>query len=251
MKKITVLGITLTLTMAFIFTSCAEKNKRIESADGIFIEMTDIPDDNYSVCTSEIPQNFYESITGENPSSNKGELNPVERVSYYDAIVFCNKLSIKMGLQPAYSVNGSTNPQDWNYTPHQNFLLEGKIEWNKNANGFRLPTYDEWLKAYKGGKDYRWSGSNTFEEVAWVDANSTKKSQPVKTLKKNNYGIYDMAGNVNEWIWLDKNDINRFYCGGNFFEGADMTLPDVKIYNYASIQLKTVGIRIVKNKELN
>lgn len=176
------------------------------------------------------------------------DLNPVEKVSYYDAIVFCNKLSIRTGKPPVYSVNDSTDPDTWNYTPHQNRLLEGKIKMNSSAEGYRLPTYDEWLKAYNGGKEYKWSGSDEFEGVAWVDANSAKKSKQIKTLASNNYGLYDMAGNVYEWIWLDKDDNNKFYCGGCFFEGADMATPEKKNYNYGSNQLRSVGFRIVCNK---
>jgi len=246
MKKI-ILAVTVIFTLS-IFTSCSKKCEKIELADGIYIEMVDIPDDNYSVCNSEIPQNFYSAVMRENPSSNVNDLNPVEKVSYYDAIVFCNKLSIRTGRPPVYSVNDSTDPDTWNYTPHQNRLLEGKIKMNSSAEGYRLPTYDEWLKAYNGGKEYKWSGSDEFEGVAWVDANSAKKSKQIKTLASNNYGLYDMAGNVYEWIWLDKDDNNKFYCGGCFFEGADMATPEKKNYNYGSNQLRSVGFRIVCNK---
>ena len=72
------------------------------------IEMVKIPGQNYKMSKTEITQKVYESIMGENPSGFKGENNPVENVSWYDAVYFCNKLSEKCGYTPVYSVNGTT-----------------------------------------------------------------------------------------------------------------------------------------------
>lgn len=236
-------GILFSLSLLSMI-SCSKPCEKIELADGSSIQMVNVPEEGFTIGQTEIPQNFYQAVMGENPSSNKGELLPAEKVSYYDAIVFCNKLSIMLNKTPAYTVNGSVNPQDWNYTPHQNCLLEGKIVLNNNADGYRLPTYEEWAKAYNFKKEYEWSGSDDYEKVAWLDANSGKKSHEIKTLAPNELGIYDMAGNVYEWLWTAKDDNNKLYCGGCFFEGADMATVNMKRYNYGSMQLRTVGFRI-------
>ena len=89
----------------------------------------------------EITQRLYQSITGKNPSKNKGPENPVEMVSWLDAIRFCNifteAINNKFGynLQPAYTIRGTD------------------VTWTKWADGFRLPTPYEWIKASKGGRD--------------------------------------------------------------------------------------------------
>ena len=149
----------------------------------------------------------------ENPSEFNGENNPVENVSWYDAIYFCNKLSDKLGLNPVYSVMGSTDVKRWNYIPHQGNRLWG-IAQNFWENGFRLPTLDEWIYAGKGGQNYRYAGSDNLNEVGWYRENSMGKTHPVAQKKANGYGLYDMSGNVWEWVWDSHRDY-RYICGGS------------------------------------
>ena len=228
----------------FSFVSCGVKSEKIVLDNGSYIEMVKIPDTDYSLCTTEIPQDFYQALTGENPSGSKGERLPVEKVSWFDAVVFCNKLSIVSGKTPVYSINGVTDPEAWGYVPHQHKAIEDKIEFNKHADGFRLPTNEEFEYCYAAGKDYFWSGSDDPQQVAWTNANSNLKSHDVATLKPNAYGLYDMSGNVNEWAWVDRDDLNRPYGGGSYFEGADVCHPSARHYNYGSSQLKTTGFRV-------
>ena len=166
----------------FSFVSCGVKSEKIVLDNGSYIEMVKIPDTDYSLCTTEIPQDFYQALTGENPSGSKGERLPVEKVSWFDAVVFCNKLSIVSGKTPVYSINGVTDPEAWGYVPHQHKAIEDKIEFNKNADGFRLPTNEEFEYCYAAGKDYFWSGSDDPQQVAWTNANSNLKSHDVATL---------------------------------------------------------------------
>lgn len=145
-----------------------------------------------------------------------GDNNPVEQVSWYDAIYFCNKLSEKLGFAPVYSVNGNTNPDRWGYTPHGYDKL-GDVTYNTNANGFRLPSDAEWRYAAKGGQDYKYSGSNNLDEVGWYKENSENKTHPVAQKKANGYGLYDMSGNVYEWS-CDSNYWGYFFNGGSYSE---------------------------------
>lgn len=147
----------------------------------------------FLICKHQVTQAKYVEITGKsNPSYFKGnDENPVENISWFDAIKYCNLLSKKYGFAPAYDGKGN--------------LLDaaGKITADiTKVRGFRLPTEAEWEYAARGGnqsKGYEYSGSNNIKEVAWHDGNSGKKTHPVGTLNPNELGLYDMSGNVWEW----------------------------------------------------
>jgi len=167
----------------------------------------------YKIAKHEVTQELYTAVMGENPSYFKdnpasGEVQkkrPVENVSWYDAVYFCNKLSILMGLTPAYSINGQTDPEKWDYTPHKGESMDfdySKVICNFLANGFRLPTEAEWEMAARGGMnggwDYKYPGSDRLNDVAWCDDNSYEmidgrykyKTHEVGKKQANALGLY-------------------------------------------------------------
>ena len=129
---------------------------------------------------------IYRNVMGNDPGWPEGEADdrPVNQVTWYDAIDFCNRLSEREGLTPAYRRDGDS------------------VSWDATADGYRLLTEAEWEYACRAGTRTRYSfgdGEGKLGKYAWYDKNSGGRPHPVGTLKPNPWGLHDMHGNVREW----------------------------------------------------
>ena len=129
----------------------------------------------------EVTRGEYKAVMGIDPSTAKAydkagnELtgddnvknNPVNNISWYDALVYCNTLSIKNDLTPCYAIGGETNPSEWGAVPTSNNDTWNAATCDSTADGFRLPTEAEWEWAARGGESYTYAGSDTIDDVAW------------------------------------------------------------------------------------
>ena len=160
------------------------------------------------VCKYPVTQDMWMEVMEENPSYFKGGRRPVESVSWWDALEYCNKLSEKYNLEPVYDLSKKDEGilkinQLGGETEYPNIADFRKTE------GFRLPTELEWEWLARGGEiaiqdgvfNYKYSGSANINEVAWYLNNSNKQTHDVGTKKPNQLGLYDCTGNVWEWCY--------------------------------------------------
>ena len=147
------------------------------------------------VSDHEVTQAEYYAVTKNNPSNHTTseiEKYPVENVTWFDAIEYCNLLSIKEGLTPCYTINGSTDPAGWGETNSQT-----TVTCSLSSNGYRLPTEAEW--EYVSKKSYR--SNRAFEDMVLYSANSQNSTQTVDNRLADELCLCNILGNVAEWCF--------------------------------------------------
>ena len=202
---------------------------------------------------TEITQEIYQAVMNvKNPSGFKNKpKNPVEKVSWYDAVMFCNRLSDIFKLDRYYTITKDGKIID-TIEPNKDYL----VETNKNSKGFRLPTEWEWEYAAKAGTQLEYSGSNNLDEVGWYVGNSTingkATTQPVKQKNPNAWGFYDMSGNVAEWCENTYNledksiSVARVYRGGSWLSLASYLRSVYRGYNWPDNRIISLGFRVAR-----
>lgn len=215
----------------------------------------------------ELTQEHYQAIMGENPSQyNDNPQRPVEKVSWFDAIEYCNRRSIQEDLSPCYSyLSNGTDPANWPSGWNGNAANHANIQCNWLVTGYRLPTEMEWMFAAKGGtlsQGYTYSGSNDLSAVAWHYGDASALGpKPVGTKAANELGIYDMSGNVYEMVWDIWGDyssdpqtnphgassgMHRIIRGGSWFSNTNYCEITWRDINGADATNNLMGFRVVR-----
>lgn len=230
----------LILTLVFMFSGVTSA---AESPEMVLVEAGTTSEDNGSITVENnfyigkysVTQAEFKRVMGFNPSSftvqehphlsGNSDYRPVEAVTWYDAVMFCNMLSEAEGLEKYYNISDI----EYHTSGNTNNIRSATVTENEGANGYRLPTENEHVYAARGGRKgiaTVYPGSDNVEEVAWYQDNSQAANSelaegigtmPVGEKTANELGLYDMSGNVYDWTSTDFRGHSFRRRGGSWY----------------------------------
>ena len=223
---------------------------------------------NLEVSKYLITQKLWQELIRNNPANFKGDENrPIEYISWWHALEFCNRLSEKYGLRPVYNLGKSDQGLLMINQLDGTVVSPDVADFNK-TEGFRLPTEVEWEWFARGGQiaieqgtfDYKYSGSDNIDEVAWYVENSNYLIQDVGLKMPNQLGLFDCSGNIWEWCYdteemenikslhfnFDPSSAYRRIRGGSWLHSAESCTTLYRIFETAAYVVLNTGFRIVR-----
>ena len=234
----------------------------------------------FQLAAIPVTRALYAALTGEHPAGASGDDLPVETVSWWEALTFCNALSARDGLDPVYrftapATSSPARPATSSPTRHplppggpierngrlptEEVLLPGGdlspgadtpgVVRDAHADGYRLPTEAEWEHACRAGTAGPRYGP--IDEIAWYRANSREQPRECGTRRPNSWGLHDMLGNVWEWCW-DVYDPEvygtyRVLRGGGWFDEDWSIRASVRRRSHPTLRLDDVGFRVARS----
>ena len=228
---------------------------------------------------TEVTQGEWREVTGTSPSyfSDCGDGCPVERVSWYDAVAYANELSRMEGYKECYKLSGCSGTLGGG-CGEDNTFCDGDFKCDEvrflglDCEGYRLPTESEWEYAaragtqtafYNGGiTEEGWEKDKNLDSIGWYSSNSGKRTHKVGKKPTNDWGLYDMSGNVWEWTWDwlgdyptsrvrdplgPENGSLRVYRGGGWDSTARYSRSASRERGIPSIRDHALGFRLVRS----
>jgi sulfatase modifying factor 1 len=206
----------------------------------------------FEIATTAVTTAQWNDAAEATHSVGPGNLLPVVGISWREAITFCNRLSLRTGLTPAYTV--TTRGRDATGTtrawaPHDRPALDDwHVAWDRSADGFRLPTDAEWQLACRAGTDGPRYGP--LDDIAWYDANSGGERRPVAQKQPNPWGLFDTLGGVWEWCWdlydLEVYGAYRVIRGGGWADPHWSCRAGVRRKTSPTARLDDLGLRLAR-----
>jgi len=199
----------------------------------------------YYISIYPVTQIEYEELIKESPSYFKGDNLPVENVNWYDAIEYCNIKSKKEGFTPVYTIEGS------------------EVWLDQFANGYRLPTEAEWEYACRADTKTPYNTGVTIKDITgWYNLNSGDTTRPVGLKPANEWGLFDMHGNVWEWCWdlygvykcvddqkkKNVSSTHRVLRGGSWNNNAACLRSASRGSAHATQRFQNIGFRLARNE---
>lgn len=217
------------------------------------------------VGTTPVKQSLWNEIMLDNPSHWQGEELPVESITWYDALIFCNALSLSRGFTPVYKIEQNklvkiVYADGTEVAPHLADFSQ--------TDGYRLPTEVEWEWFARGGRvtqnsfafNLPYAGSDDLYHTGWYAVNARKQTHAVGLKKANALGLYDCCGNVGEWCFdthtkgemfnnfiYDENETNRRIKGGGWNYSDACCAINYRGYKNAHSKKSNRGLRIVRS----